>query len=82
MKRSSDSDPRPDLSVAAQQSPLGGFARRVMLSMVLVPALGYGLGTWLDRQWPGQVSWGMAFLFLAICLGCANTWFWLKQPRP
>lgn len=47
---------------------------------VAVPTiLGIALGIWLDRRWPGEVSWTLTFLFFGVGLGCLNAWYWVKQ---
>lgn len=47
---------------------------------VAIPTLlGILLGLWLDRQYPGPVSWTLTFLFLGIALGCLNAWYWVKR---
>lgn len=47
---------------------------------VAVPTLiGIALGLWLDRRWPGQVSWTLTLLIIGVALGCANAWYWIKQ---
>lgn len=47
---------------------------------VAVPTLiGIGIGVWLDRRWPGQVSWTLTLLIIGIALGCLNAWYWIKQ---
>jgi ATP synthase protein I len=47
---------------------------------VAVPSvLGIMLGIWLDRRWPGHVSWTLTFLLIGVGLGCLNAWYWIKQ---
>lgn len=47
---------------------------------VAIPALaGVALGMWMDRRWPGQVSWTLTFLILGVILGCMNAWYWIQQ---
>ena len=47
---------------------------------VAVPTLlGIGLGVWIDRRWPGPVSWTLTLLFVGIVLGCLNAWRWIKR---
>jgi ATP synthase protein I len=47
---------------------------------VAVPTLiGIGIGIWLDRRWPGDVSWTLTFLMMGVILGCLNAWYWIKQ---
>ncbi|RIK40565.1 MAG: hypothetical protein DCC55_14680 [Chloroflexi bacterium] len=55
---------------------------------VAVPTLVcVALGLWLDRRWPGPISWTLTLLFVGIFLGCLNAWYWvsreggLAQPR-
>lgn len=47
---------------------------------VAVPTLlGIVIGTWLDRRWPGQVSWTLTFIIIGVALGCLNAWYWVRQ---
>jgi ATP synthase protein I len=47
---------------------------------VAIPTLaGIAIGVWLDRRWPGQVSWTLTFLIIGIALGCLNAWYWITQ---
>jgi len=47
---------------------------------VAVPVLaGIALGTWIDREWPGRVSWTLTLLFLGAVLGCWNAWRWIQR---
>ncbi len=47
---------------------------------VVVPTLiGVAAGIWLDRRWPGQVSWTLTLLIIGMAVGCLNAWYWIKQ---
>ena len=47
---------------------------------VAVPTLlGVALGLWLDRRFPGEVSWTLTLLIIGVALGCANAWYWVRQ---
>ncbi len=47
---------------------------------VAVPTLiGIALGTWIDRTWPGEVSWTLTLLFVGVVIGCANAWRWIQR---
>lgn len=47
---------------------------------IMIPTLaGIALGLWLDRQWPGQVSWTLTMLLLGVVLGCVNAWRWIGE---
>lgn len=49
---------------------------------VAVPTLiGVALGLWLDRKWPGRISWTLALLLAGVTLGCLNAWYWVSQKR-
>jgi len=51
---------------------------------VAVPGLaGLAFGMWLDRAFPGRVSWTLTFLVVGVALGCFNAWYWVKhEGRP
>ncbi len=47
---------------------------------VIVPmVLGIALGVWIDRHWPGRISWTLTLLFLGTVLGCMNAWRWVSR---
>jgi ATP synthase protein I len=49
---------------------------------IAIPTLaGIALGLWIDRQWPGQVSWTLTLLFVGVALGCMNAWRWIGKER-
>lgn len=49
---------------------------------VTVPMLlGIALGLWLDKLWPGRVSWTLTLLFLGVIVGCWNAWYWVERER-
>ena len=47
---------------------------------VAVPLVaGIGLGTWIDRRWPGEVSWTLTLLIAGAALGALNAWYWVQR---
>lgn len=50
-------------------------------SVVLPTLLGIGLGVFLDRRWPGRISWTITLLFAGLMLGCVNAWIQLRGYR-
>lgn len=47
---------------------------------VAIPALlGIAGGVWLDRRFPGQISWTLTGLFAGIVVGLLVAWNWVKQ---
>lgn len=48
-------------------------------SVSIPTLLGLAAGVWLDRHYPGRVSWTLTLLFVGIVLGCANAWYWVQQ---
>jgi ATP synthase protein I len=50
-------------------------------SIVLPVLLGVAAGVWLDRRWPGRVSWTITLLFVGLILGCASAWHWVERER-
>jgi ATP synthase protein I len=48
-------------------------------SVAIPTLLGIALGVWLDRRWPGPVSWTLTFLLMGVAVGCLNAWYWVRQ---
>ena len=47
---------------------------------VSVPTVaGVLLGWWIDREFPGDVSWTLNLLVVGLVLGCLNAWRWLSR---
>lgn len=48
-------------------------------SVVVPTLLGIAAGIWLDKLWPGRLSWTLTLLFVGAALGCMNAWYWIKR---
>lgn len=48
-------------------------------SIAIPTLIGVASGIWLDRHWPGTVSWTLTFLIIGVGIGCLNAWYWIKQ---
>lgn len=48
-------------------------------SVAIPTLLGVMLGVWLDKKWPGRISWTVTLLFAGIVLGCLNAWYWIQR---
>lgn len=49
---------------------------------VAVPIVGgIALGLWIDRRWPGDVSWTLTLLLAGTVLGALNAWYWIQRER-
>ncbi len=49
---------------------------------VMIPTLlGIALGIWVDKLWPGRISWTLTLLFLGVIVGCRNAWYWIERER-
>ena len=47
---------------------------------VAVPIVaGVALGLWIDRNWPGEVSWTLTLLLAGAMLGAFNAWYWVQR---
>ena len=63
------------------QSPWFGLGMFGLVgwSIVVPTLLGILIGSWIDGQWPSQISWKLTFLFLGLAIGCGNAWFWINK---
>jgi len=43
--------------------------------------LGLLLGIWLDRMFPGDISWTLTFLIVGLVIGCLNAWQWITREQ-
>jgi ATP synthase protein I len=48
-------------------------------SIAIPTIIGVALGVWIDRRWPGPVSWALTLLIVGVAIGCLNAWYWIKQ---
>ncbi|MBD1916988.1 MULTISPECIES: AtpZ/AtpI family protein [Cyanophyceae] len=71
-----------NLSVRAQDSSMPAFLARVSLSLVVLPLGGVVLGSLVDRQLQGEISWAIAMALLGLTAGLINLWMWMKRPAP
>jgi ATP synthase protein I len=50
--------------------------------LVMIPTvLGLLLGIWLDRMFPGDISWTLTFLIVGLVIGCLNAWQWITREQ-
>ncbi|MBD2107329.1 AtpZ/AtpI family protein [Nodosilinea sp. FACHB-13] len=71
-----------NLSVRAQNSSMPAFVTRVSLSLLGLPLGGYILGSIVDQQLQGEISWAIAAALLGLTAGLINLWMWMKRPAP
>jgi len=48
-------------------------------SIVIPTVAGIALGLWIDRKWPGHVSWTLTLMLVGVALGCFNAWRWIGE---
>lgn len=49
---------------------------------VAIPALlAIAVGVWIDARFQSRYSWTLMLLFLGVCIGCLNAWFWVSRER-
>jgi ATP synthase protein I len=41
--------------------------------------IGAALGLWLDRRYPGGISWTLTGLILGAAAGCWGAWHWVRK---
>jgi ATP synthase protein I len=63
-----------------RQSPWYGLGMFGLVGWsVAVPIVGgIALGSWIDRHWPGEVSWTLMLLIGGAVLGALNAWYWIQ----
>ena len=50
-------------------------------SVALPTLAGVALGVWLDRSFPGRISWTLTLLFVGVAVGCLNAWRWIRNEQ-
>ena len=68
---------RKDRSIMFGFSYFGLVGWSLMVPTVLL----LGLGIWLDRNYPGTVSWTLTGLFIGLAIGCLNVYHWIKKEQ-
>ncbi len=48
-------------------------------SIAIPTVLGVLLGAWLDRRFPGRVSWTLTMLLIGVAVGCWTAWYWVNR---
>jgi ATP synthase protein I len=56
-----------------------GTAGIIGWSIAVPTVLGALLGLWIDRRWPGELSWTLALLLAGVSLGCLSAWYWVRM---
>ena len=68
-------------SVMCLAMVIGGKLFLLGVNPWLASLIGIAVGQWMDRRWPGEISWTLSLLFAGVAAGCLNAWFWLKRER-
>lgn len=48
-------------------------------SVALPTVICVAIGIWIDKMWPGRISWTLTLLFIGVVVGCINAWNWVKR---
>lgn len=56
-----------------------GMIGTVGWSIAVPTLIGVGLGIWIDKRWPGRISWTLTFLFVGLMFGCINAYYWVRK---
>ena len=48
-------------------------------SVAIPTVIGIAVGVWLDRTYPGPISWTLTMLIVGAAIGCWTAWFWVKR---
>lgn len=57
---------------------LGNFGL-VGWSVAIPTLVCLAIGYWIDKRWPGPISWTLTFLFIGVVLGCVTAWYWVTR---
>jgi ATP synthase protein I len=50
-------------------------------SVAVPTVLGVALGVWLDRSYPGPLSWTLMALAAGLLVGCWTAWYWVSREQ-
>ncbi len=50
-------------------------------SVTVPTVLGVIAGVWIDRRWPGRISWTLTLLFAGLVVGCWNAWLRIEREQ-
>jgi len=56
-----------------------GMIGTVGWSIAVPTLIGVGLGIWIDKRWPGRISWTLTFLLVGLMFGCVNAYYWVRK---
>lgn len=56
-----------------------GMIGTVGWSIAVPTLIGVELGIWIDKRWPGRISWTLTFLFAGLMLGSINAYYWVRK---
>ena len=48
-------------------------------SVAIPTVAGVALGLWIDRTWPGRISWTLTLLVAGVAVGCLTAWRWINR---
>ncbi len=56
-----------------------GMFGMVGWTVALTTLIGVFIGIWMDRTWPGTISWTLTMFALGLVVGCMNAWYWVSR---
>ncbi len=56
-----------------------GMFGMVGWTVAATTVIGVVIGLWIDRTWPGPISWTLTMLFIGLIVGCLNAWYWVSR---
>lgn len=52
-------------------------------SVAIPTVIGVAVGVWIDRKFPGEISWTLTGLFIGVAVGSLVAWNWInKEGKP
>lgn len=48
-------------------------------AVAVLTLFGIAPGLWIDKPWPGTISWTLNLLTIGVLIGCLIAWYWVRK---